>query len=269
MTYCVAVRLDAGLVFLSDSRTYAGVDHINTYRKMYRFERTGDRAVVLMTAGNLSITQSVINGLQEAVRADNRSNLFSAATMFEIARLVGDALREVYARDSESLREFGVDFSVGLIVGGQIRGETPRLFNIYSAGNFTEATPETPYLQIGESKYGKPILDRIVHGLQSLDEAAKCVLISMDSSIRSNLSVGLPLDLLVYERDSLSVAKHCIIGDDNAYYAMIRKRWGNGLQQVFDDLPPPDWRTMNLTAEVLRQGSNSESRQTRDMPREP
>lgn len=266
MTYCVAVRLDPGLVFLSDSRTYAGVDHINTYRKMFRFERTGDRAMVLMTAGNLSITQSVVNALQADIRADHDDNLFNAVSMFDAARQVGDHLRAVYERDAKSLHEFGVDFSAGLIIGGQIRGEEPRLFNIYSAGNFTEATPETPYLQIGEAKYGKPILDRIVHSLPSLDEAAKCLLISMDSSIRSNLSVGLPLDLLVYERDALHIDKHCVIGDDNAYYALIRKRWGQGLLDVFEDLPTPDWENMDLTAEILRQGGNQ--RIPRETPRE-
>lgn len=266
MTYCVAVRLDAGLVFLSDSRTYAGVDHINTYRKMYRFERPGNRAIVLMTAGNLSITQSVVNGLQAAIRGEQEPNLFTVDSMFDAARLVGDRLREVYVRDSESLREFGVDFSAGLIVGGQIRGEEPRLFNLYSAGNFTEATPETPYVQIGESKYGKPILDRVVHGLETLDEAAKCLLISMDSSIRSNLSVGLPLDLLVYERDSFEILKHCVIGDDNAYYALIRKRWGIGLIEVFEQLPTPDWENMDLTAEVLRRSGNPHT--PRQTPRE-
>ncbi len=253
MTYCVGMRLDAGLVFLSDSRTYAGVDHINTYRKMHFFQRWGERVVVLMTAGNLSITQSVVNTLGEKMDSDRQVNLNTVPNMFEAAKHVGDCLREVHARDAGPLKEFGVDFSAGLILGGQIKGEQPRLFNIYAAGNFTEATPETPYFQIGESKYGKPIIDRVIDSLTSLEEAAKCALISMDSSIRSNLSVGLPLDLLIYERDALRVGHHCVIHEDSAYYAQIRKLWSRRLRESFAELPKPDWDNIDLTADVLRQ----------------
>lgn len=253
MTYCVGMRLDAGLIFLSDSRTYAGIDHINTYRKMHFFQRWGERVIVLMTAGNLSITQSVINILGEKMESDRQANLNTVPNMFEAAKHVGDCLREVHARDAGPLKEFGVDFLAGLILGGQIKGESPRLFNIYSAGNFTEASQETPYFQIGESKYGKPIIDRVIDSLTSLEEAAKCALISMDSSIRSNLSVGLPLDLLIYERDALRIAHHCVIHEDSAYYAQIRKLWSKRLRESFAELPKPDWDNIDLTAEVLRQ----------------
>lgn len=241
MTYCVGMRLDAGLVFLSDSRTNAGVDHINTFRKMHYFEQAGERILVLMTSGNLSITQCVVNLLREHMANPEAKNLLNAPNLFEATRHVGDCLREVHARDAEALRASGVDFAAGLIFGGQIRGEEPRLFQIYSAGNFIEATRETPYFQIGESKYGKPIIDRVVTRKTSLDEGAKCALISMDSTIRSNLSVGMPLDLLIYERDALKVGRHVTIDQNSAYYQNIRAAWGQRLNAAFDELPNPDW----------------------------
>jgi len=257
MTYCVAMRLDAGLVFLSDSRTYAGVDHINTFRKMHFFERRGERVLVLMTAGNLSISQSVVNTLRERIERGQQENLCNVPNMFEAAKHVGDCLREVHARDAKTLKEFGVDFAAGLVLGGQIKGEEQRLFHIYAAGNFTEATQETPYFQIGESKYGKPIIVRVINNLTSLEEAAKCALISMDSSICSNLSVGMPLDLLIYERDALRVAHYCVLREDSAYYAQIRKLWSKRLREAFAELPNPDWDNINLTAEALRQDACS------------
>lgn len=241
MTYCVAMGLDAGLVFLSDSRTNAGVDHINTFCKMNVWERPGDRVLVLLTSGNLSISQSVVNILNEHLGSPDKPNLYNAPNMFEVARLVGDALREVHKRDAEALQEFNVEFAAGLILGGQIRGEAPRLFQIYAAGNFIESSPDTPYFQIGESKYGKPIVDRVVKKVAGLDEAAKCALISMDSTIRSNLSVGLPLDLLVYEKDGFRVTHQIKIGQDNPYFTLIRNQWGERLRQVFAELPDPEW----------------------------
>lgn len=240
MTYCVAMRLDAGLVFLSDSRTNAGVDHINTFRKMHVFAKDGERVLVLMTSGNLSISQSVVNTLRERL-AGRGSNLNKVKNMFEAATHVGDCLREIHERDADALEKFGVDFASSIILGGQIKGEEMRVFSIYAAGNFIEATRETPYFQIGESKYGKPIIDRVVTPKTSLDEAAKCALISMDSTIRSNLSVDLPLDLLIYERDTLKVRQHVKITRDTAYYGQIRQQWGEHLRQGFAALPDPDW----------------------------
>lgn len=266
MTYCVAMRLDAGLVFLSDSRTNAGVDHINTFRKMHFFERPGERVLVLMTAGNLSISQSVVNTLRERLESGKHMNLNKVPNMFEAAKHVGDCLREIYDRDAQGLKNFGVEFSASFVLGGQIKGEEPRLFNLYAAGNFIEATRETPYFQIGESKYGKPIIDRVINSQTTLDEAAKCALISMDSSIRSNLSVGLPLDLLIYERDALAVAHHCVITEDSAYFNQIRRLWGEHLRQAFAELPEPDWSNIHLTAETLRQGQGQGRR--RSVPRE-
>ena len=244
MTYCVAMRLDAGLVFLSDSRTNAGVDHINTFRKMHVFEKPGERVLVLMTSGNLSISQSVVNTLREKLESSRGTNLHKVRNMFEAAKHVGDCLREVHDRDAEALKKFGLDFASSLIIGGQIMGEEMRVFNVYAAGNFIEATRETPYFQIGESKYGKPILDRVVGPQTSLAEAAKCALISMDSTIRSNLSVGLPLDLVIYEKDALRIGRHVNITQDSAYYGQIRKQWGEHLRQGFAALPEPDWSAL-------------------------
>lgn len=244
MTYCVAMCLDEGLVCLSDSRTNAGVDHINTFRKMTVFERAGDRVLVLMSAGNLAITQAVISLLREHAAVQDRDSLWNAPTLFECARLVGETIRGVHRQDAEALKQFGVEFNASFILAGQIGDESPRLFNIYSAGNFIEASIDTPYFQIGESKYGKPIIDRIVTSKTSLDEAAKCALISMDSTIRSNLSVGLPLDLVIYENDALKVGRHINITQDSAYYGQIRKQWGEQLRQGFAALPAPDWSAL-------------------------
>ncbi|MCR6667099.1 MAG: proteasome-type protease [Methyloversatilis sp.] len=240
MTYCVGMLLDAGLVCLSDSRTNAGVDHINTFRKMNLFERPGERVLVLMSAGNLALTQTLVSLLRERLATDG-PNLYTVTNMFEAARHVGDCLREVHARDAEALKEFGIEFNASLILGGQILGEEPRLFQIYAAGNFIEATRDTPYFQIGEAKYGKPIIDRVIRPETTLDEAAKCALISMDSTIRSNLSVGLPLDLLVLRTGALKVCSHTRIDAENAYFEMIRTRWGESLREAFHALPSPDW----------------------------
>lgn len=242
MTYCVSMLLDAGLVFLSDSRTNAGVDHINTFRKTNIFQRPGERVLVLMSSGNLAITQQLVSILREAMGAqDGRDNLWTVPNMFEAARHVGDTLREVHRRDSEALNNFGIDFTAALILGGQIGNEAPRLFHIYAAGNFIEATPDTPYFQIGESKYGKPIIDRVIKRHISLDEAAKAALISMDSTIRSNLSVGVPLDLTIVRTNELKVASHVSIDAHHEYFGMIRNRWSEALRHAFDELPNPDW----------------------------
>lgn len=240
MTYCVGMLMDAGLVFLSDTRTNAGVDQINTFRKMSVFEQAGERVLVLLSAGNLAISQAVVSLLHERQAREGES-LLKAADMFEAARHVGDCVREVHRRDAESLNAFGIDFNAGFLLGGQIRGEAPRLFTIYAAGNFVEATVDTPYFQIGESKYGKPILDRIFNWDSSLEEAAKCALISMDSTLKSNLSVGMPLDLMCYARDSLSAEQRLRIGADNPYFKSLRTAWGERIRQAFVELPGMDW----------------------------
>ena len=242
MTYCVAMLLDTGLVFLSDSRTSVGVDQINTFGKSMVFQKPGDRVLVLQSAGNLAITQAVTSILHEQmVIPDGASSLLTCPNLFEAARLAGDALREVHRRDASALKDFGLDFNASLILGGQIRGEAPRLFSIYAAGNFIEATPETTYFQIGESKYGKPIMDRVIRRSSSLSEGAKCALVSMDSTIRSNLAVGLPLDLVIVKRDCYAVARHMSIDSDDEYFHDLRDLWSEALREAFARLPEPGW----------------------------
>jgi len=242
MTYCVAMSLDAGMIFASDSRTNAGVDHIARFSKMRVFRKDGERVVVTLTSGNLSITQNALSMLEQRVRAgDDETHFYNAPSMFDVARMIGDALREVKSRDGAYLLQNNIDSSANFLVGGQIRGEAPRLFHVYTEGNFIEASPDTPYFQIGETKYGKPILDRVVKRTTSLSEATKCVLVSFDSTMRSNISVGLPIDLLTYEADSLRVKTQRRIDEADAYFAMIHTQWGEGLRRVFGQLPDPDW----------------------------
>jgi putative proteasome-type protease len=242
MTYCVAMTLDAGMLFASDSRTNAGVDQISRFSKMRTFVRPGERVIVMLSSGNLSITQNAVNTLEQRARGpEGHLQLWNATSMFEVARLLGDALREVKTRDGPYLQQNNIDSSANFLVGGQIKGEPPRLFDVYSEGNFIEATPETCYFQIGESKYGKPVLDRVVSRGTSLVDATKCTLVSFDSTMRSNISVGLPIDLLVYETDALSVRLQRRIEETDPYFQMVHKGWGEGLRRVFAELPNPDW----------------------------
>ena len=244
MTYCVGIKLDAGLVFLSDSRTNAGLDQFSTYRKMIVYERPGDRFMVMLSAGNLSISQSVREILQ-VEKLDNGKQapitIWNATSMFDAARVLGSAVRRVHEQDGPSLKASGIDFNASMIFGGQIKGEAMRMFLVYSAGNFIEATRETCYFQIGESKYGKPILDRVITPATPLDEAAKCALVSMDSTLKSNLSVGLPLDLLVYEAHKFETGQIVCIDDQNPYFQMIRGSWGRKLKEVFEAIDDPQW----------------------------
>jgi putative proteasome-type protease len=259
MTYCVAMRVDEGLVFLSDTRTNAGVDHVSAARKMAVFEQPGERVLVLLAAGNLALTQAVMQLLAEPAESQ-QPTLYNVPSVSDAARLVGNAVREVHRRDAATLAEFSVDFNCSFILGGQIKGHGTRLFMIYAAGNFVEASQVSPYFQIGESKYGKPIIDRVITPATPLDEVAKCALVSMDSTLRSNLSVGLPLDLLVYERDSLHVTRFASIDGDNDYYQMIHRTWGERLRQIFGEIPNPTWadpsnvplRTRETVASVPR-----------------
>jgi putative proteasome-type protease len=242
MTYCVGLRLNAGMVFLADSRTNAGVDQIGTFRKLTVFERPGERVMVLLTSGNLGVTQSVRQLLMEQGEG---LSVWDAPTMYDAVTRVGEAVRKVYDRDAKHLQDMGIEFNCTLIFGGQIGNERCRLFQVYSAGNFIEAQDENLYFQIGESKYGKPILDRVVEPSTTLDEAAKCALISMDSTLRSNLSVGLPLDLLCYEAGALRVTRFVTIEADNEYFQIIRKTWGQQLRSAFAELPDPTWHAQD------------------------
>jgi putative proteasome-type protease len=242
MTYCVAVRLDSGILFASDSRTNAGVDRISTFCKLRVFERAGDRVLVILSAGNLSTTQSVLHLLDQHHKHDeSKASIWTAETLFDVACLVGDALREVGARDGAHLSKEGIDASASLILGGQIKGEEMRLFNIYPQGNFIEASSDTIYFQLGESKYGKPIVDRVVTSASTPMQAAKCVLVSFDSTIRSNISVGLPIDMLWYPKDKLQAGMRRRVEEGNPYFSMLRQGWGSGLRRVFTELQDPDW----------------------------
>jgi putative proteasome-type protease len=242
MTYCVGILMDEGFVVASDRRTNAGVDHVASVMKMNIFERPGDRVVALLSAGNLAITQAVVAILQERHRAEKQvGTVFAAPNMFRAARAVGEAMREVYRTNGDDLRRHGIDLSASFIVGGQVRGEPPRLFLIYSAGNFIEATSDTPYFQNGETKYGKPVLDRLAHDKMTLAEATKCAIVSYTATMRSNLSVGLPIDLLAYRKDSLRVETRVTIDQDDPYFNAVRDQWSADLQRVFEDLPNPEY----------------------------
>lgn len=261
MTYCVAIKLNAGLVFLSDSRTNAGLDQISSFRKMMVYEQAGDRFMVLLSAGNLSISQSVREILQnEQIKSPDTGEsitIWNAQSMFEAARVLGAAVRHVHERDGAALKRTGVDFNVSMLFGGQIKGEGMRLFQVYSAGNFIEATTETPYFQVGESKYGKPVLDRVLTPETPLDEAAKCALVSMDSTLKSNLSVGLPLDLVVYEADRFATDKIICIDEHNPYFRMLHDNWGQKLREVFDSIEDPAWNGGATKVPILASPSRS------------
>ena len=242
MTYCVGIILDSGIVFASDSRTNAGIDQVSTFRKMRVVERPGDRVVVVMSSGNLSVTQSAINLMEQKARKnDGAVNLFTAQSMFEIAGLLGDCLREVREHDAPYLTQHNIDANASFILGGQIVGDTQRMYLIYSEGNYIEATQETPFFQIGETKYGKPILDRVIKPTSNLVEASKCVLVSFDSTMRSNVSVGLPIDLVTYDKNSLKIGLQRRITESDPYFNMIHTQWGEGLRRVFAQLPDPYW----------------------------
>lgn len=241
MTYGVAMMLDAGMIFASDSRTNAGVDHVASFRKMRLFVSEGSRVIVVLSSGNLSITQGALNLLEAGKTTESGHTIWNIDSMFQAAQLLGDALREVRERDAGYLVQANVESFASFLIGGQIHDERQRLFHIYSEGNFIEAMPETPYFQIGEIKYGKPIIDRVIRPSTPVDEAIKCALVSFDSTIKSNLSVGLPIDLAFVRRDECRVGLRHRIEPEDAYFGSIRRAWGQGLRKVFNELPDPEW----------------------------
>jgi len=252
MTYCVGVLLKDGLVFASDSRTHAGVDNFSSFCKTTVFERSGDRVLVLLSSGNLAGTQAVINVLKQqgeglgvvegqAERAERAGpTILTARTMFDTANVVADAMRSIERRDQPYLARSDITFNASFILGGQIKGEPMRVFRIYAEGNFIEAGVDTPYLQTGEAKYGKPIIDRVITPSTTLADASKCVLVSFDSTMRSNLSVAMPIDLVVYERDTL-VAKQRRFEQGDEYFRALSAAWSEGVRTVFRKLPGVDW----------------------------
>lgn len=242
MTYCVGVLLDEGMIFASDSRTHAEVDDFATFCKMTVFERSGDRVIVLLSSGSLAGTQAVISLLKQRSDIDTAApNLWTAGTMFDVANLVADAMRDIERRDGQYLAEGAIKFNASFLLGGQIKGELLRLFRIYAEGNFIEAGSDTPFLQTGETKYGKPIIDRVISPSTSLADAAKCVLVSFDSTMRSNLSVGMPIDLICYERDSLQIRMRRRFDAGDPYFASLSRQWSTGVRQVFSQLPALQW----------------------------
>ena len=241
MTYCVGVLVKKGIVLASDSRTNAGVDNFAKFCKMTVFERPGDRVIVLLSSGGLAATQAIVSVLKQQLQPDNTSpNLWSARTMFDVARVISDATRQVERRDAAHVEASHV-FNASFIFGGQIKGERPRLFRTYAETNFIEAEPGTPFLQTGETKYGKPILDRVITQDTNLPDATKCVLVSFDSTMRSNLSVGMPIDLFCYETDSFSARFQRRFDEGDPYFTTLSKEWSEGVRSVFTRLPEHTW----------------------------
>ena len=244
MTYCVGMLLDSGLVMAADTRTNAGLDSVGKFKKLHCWSNPKQSVFTLLTAGNLAVTQAVVSLLSEHAvatgKANNPNNLFSAKTMFQAARIVGRAIREVHKIDGEALGAKAESFSASFIFGGQIGKLPPRLFQIYSEGNFIEATPDTPFFQIGEHKYGKPILDRVGRNDMKLGDAAKMILLSFDSTLRSNLSVGLPIDMLTYETGTLKFEHTKRIGLDDPYFKMLSTEWSKALRAAFSQIEPFD-----------------------------
>ncbi|MDQ0315530.1 peptidase [Amorphus orientalis] len=235
MTYCCGILVRSGLVMIGDTRTNAGLDNIATYRKLHIFEKPGERIVALAAAGNLAVTQAVLSYLNEGIEDPETGEiktLMEMPSMFKAAQLVGDAVRKVRTVDGPSLELSASGFDVSILVGGQIGGGRLRLFMVYRAGNFIEATEDTPYLQIGEHKYGKPILDRAVTYETELLDALKLGLISMDSTMRSNLGVGMPIDILTVERDALRADRNIRIEQDEPYFHNLREQWSTALRQA-------------------------------------
>lgn len=241
MTYCVAMKLDAGMVFASDTRTNAGVDNISRVDKMHVFSKPGERVIVALSAGNLSITQNAINQIERTAKENpDAPNIYTVTSLYDAAELVGNTLREVRQREGEYLRLQNIDSSASFIVGGQVVGEAPRLFLIYAEGNFIESSSEAPFFQNGEIKYGKPVMDRVISPGLALADAIKLTLVSFDSTMRSNISVGLPIDLLVYPVDSLDARGQHRIEEADPYFRKLGMLWNEGLKRAFASIPVPD-----------------------------
>lgn len=242
MTYCLGMNLDAGLVFASDTRTNAGVDNIARFGKLRLFATPGERVIVTLSAGNLSVTQGALSILEQRQRLEPAApSLLNVPSLFDAAGLLGEAMRQVQRRDGDYMREHQIDASASFILGGQVRGEDPRLFLVYTEGNFIESSAATSYFQTGEIKYGKPIIDRVLHRGLGLADAVKLTMISFDSTMRSNVSVGAPIDLVVYPADSFAVPEIVHVEESHPYFSMVRTSWAQGLRHLFDAIPRPDW----------------------------
>ena len=260
MTYCVGLCLRDGLVMIGDSRTNAGIDNINSFRKLHVFEKPGEAVITLATSGNLSITQSVVSMMTEGLanpETGDIETLLRAPTMFKAAQLVGRAMREVYRLDGESLEKHGGRFDASVLVGGEMADRRMRLFMVYSAGNFIEASSDTPFLQIGEHKYGKPILDRAITYDTDLYEALKIGLISMDSTMRSNLAVGPPIDCMIQRRGALQLDLAQRIEAGDPYFEDLRRRWSEALRATHQAIPAPPYGRSGAKVEPLNPRSRT------------
>lgn len=242
MTYCLAIKVDRGLVFASDSRTNAGVDYVSTYGKMHVFAVPAERQIVLLCSGNLATSQAVLNAIQrdlEDASATRNLNMFQY--LFDAAHYVGEISRRVQADHGPVLEQQEMSAEASFILGGQIQGREPNIYLIYPQGNYIAASPETPYLQIGEAKYGKPILDRVIRPETTLEDAARCALVSIDSTMRANISVGPPIELAVYRKDELTISRRLSLEYGTPLFQQLQKRWSEGLRRAFDRLPRFDW----------------------------
>ncbi len=242
MTYCLGIITCSGLVMAADSRTHAGVDYISTYQKLFDFSQPGERIIILCTSGSLSLTQSVLTLLRKDLKFQEAVNLHTLPTLYEIARYIGSKIRQIHGQDRSWLQQDGIDFKCSFLLGGQIKGEDPELYLIYNQGNFIQATKETPFLQIGETKYGRPILDRTLKYETPLEAAAKCALLSIDSTMKSNISVGPPINLLMYEANTFKISHKLQLRLGDPYLSKMRKLWEESLKQAFEHMPNIDWQ---------------------------
>lgn len=241
MTYCLAIAVNEGLVFASDSRTNAGVDQVSHYGKMFSFSRDGDRQLVILTAGNLATTQAVVDRIKRDLKDQAETNFYNVESMSDAADYLGGIARDTQAKYGEAVTQAGFSAEVTFILGGQIGDTDARIFLVYPQGNYISSSEQTPYLQLGEAKYGRPVLDRIITKETGLDEAARCALVSIDSTMRSNVSVGPPIELLCYEAGSLRLGKYLRLEGDDPYLIEIRRQWNQKLMQAFTELPHFSW----------------------------
>ena len=242
MTYCLGIINCSGLIMAADSRTNAGVDNISTYQKLFDFSRPGERVIVVCTSGSLSLTQAVLTYLRKELKVQEAVNLHTCATLYEVARYIGSKIRQIHEQDRAWLQQDGIDFKCSFLLGGQIKGEDPDLYLIYNQGNFIQATKETPFLQIGETKYGKPILDRTLNYETPLEAAAKSALLSIDSTMKSNISVGPPINLVMYEANTFTIKHQIQLPLGDPYLTKMRGLWEDSLKQAFEHMPNIDWQ---------------------------
>jgi putative proteasome-type protease len=241
MTYCLGIINRFGIVMGADSRTNAGVDYISAYRKLFEFALPGERVFLMSTSGNLSMTQAIITQIHRDIQTQTKWNLHNLPTMYDVADYIGEKMRQTQEKNRSWLEKDSIDFNCNFIIGGQIQGEDPKLYLIYPQGNFIQATKETPFMQIGETKYGKPILDRTITYDTPLEALAKCALLSIDSTMKSNISVGPPINIAMYETDSFVIRHKLQLRLGDPYLAKIRKLWEEYVRQAFESMPNIDW----------------------------